>query len=124
MRAMTLWKLPRGILALGLLIFASLCCAPITARSQDTPTPTSSLVISVVDNLGNAVPGAHVTLKGTKDFSAQTDSGGTAHFDQLPFGTYAALVDKPGFNAFSAQGLWPIRRQASVRTASNFSIWR
>lgn len=66
---------------------------PTTAQSQN-----GSLLVTVEDDNGDALPGATVTLTGTgPSRTADSNAGGDVRFRDLPAGTYSVKVELKGF---------------------------
>jgi len=66
---------------------------PLIAR---TP-PAGYASVSIYDQTGAPLPGAHVTLRGVTERQAQTDADGGSAFDGLPEGDYEIYVELKGF---------------------------
>jgi hypothetical protein len=82
---------------------------------------TGRIDLSVTDSTGALLPGATVDLTGPLNVSKPTDSGGTAHFLDLPPGTYQVKVGLAGFSdylnkdvAVVAGGAVPLRVSLAV----------
>ena len=61
---------------------------------------TGRIDVSVTDSTGALLPGATVDVTGPLNVSKPTDSGGVAHFLDLPPGTYQVKVGLGGFSDY------------------------
>jgi hypothetical protein len=61
---------------------------------------TGRIDVSVTDSTGALLPGATVDITGPLNVSKPTDSGGVAHFLDLPPGTYQVKVGLGGFSDY------------------------
>ncbi|WP_205942758.1 SusC/RagA family TonB-linked outer membrane protein [Pedobacter psychroterrae] len=66
----------------------------IIARFQAVNVDVTGIV---TDSLGLALPGASVTLKGTKTYHVLTDNSGKFKFSAIPTGTYKAIITYIGY---------------------------
>ena len=67
-----------------------------------------SIVGSVTDSTGSAVPGATVTIEQTETKLKRelvTDATGAYHFTAVPTGTYAVTVTMSGFRSYGRPGV-------------------
>lgn len=104
---------PRSLLALLLLLVTAVALA----QSPPPPAPRSlpqhaaappSLLVSVLDENGVAVPAAVVVLTDTQTGAVRrspTDFAGRVRFPALPPGTYSVRVEKPGFYVFNTPAI-------------------
>lgn len=97
------------------LLFCAALCTPGVLRAQ---VYYGSVVGTVTDSSGAAVPGASVTVvnKGTGEKSSAKSSGqGSYSITQLPVGTYNVTVEAPNFKKFVAENV-------EVHTSTNTEI--
>ncbi len=89
---------------------ALVCCLLGAAYAQSTPQATNnaetgagSVIGSVTDLAGDAVPGAKVTLNGARE--STTDELGAFSFAGVPAGTFRLEVTAPNFKGVNTTGL-------------------
>jgi hypothetical protein len=102
-------------IALLLLILA----APVLAQ-----TLYGSLVGTVTDESGLAVPGATVTITHTETNQkrdATTNTTGGYNFTNIPTGTYQVEIALPGFQTFRARGII-VQQNNSVRIDAKLGV--
>ncbi|HVB33068.1 MAG TPA: TonB-dependent receptor [Patescibacteria group bacterium] len=89
----------------GLLVSLAFCIAGISALAQ---LPTASILGSVKDPSGAAIPGATVTATNTDTGATRTvatDSQGNYNLVELPVGNYTLKVSHTGFKSASRGGI-------------------
>ena len=94
----------KGILQVGFLVVASLCCLAGMVQAQDTATLTGT----VRDNTGAVIPDARVTIVNTATGEARqfsTNSAGEYVAAALPPGRYDLTVPARGFRTYTAKGV-------------------
>ena len=94
-------RIPAGIFA----VIAGICmCFLMVAPALRAQVITSSIVGTVVDPTGAAVPNAHVTLTNVSTKAVRTVTSGSTgifRFPELPAGTYSVTVAASGFKTFT-----------------------
>lgn len=98
---------PRLLLALASVVLFSF---PAAAQAGNTSAPASptTLLVTVSDENGVAVPGARVTVQTSPSTAlarCETDFRGHCSFSNLPAGTYELLISKQGFYVVSGQAV-------------------
>jgi hypothetical protein len=94
----------KGILQVGFLVVASLCCLAGMVQAQDTATLTGT----VRDNTGAVIPDARVAIVNTATGEARqftTNSAGEYVAAALPPGRYDLTVPARGFRTYTAKGV-------------------
>ncbi|HEX2452992.1 MAG TPA: carboxypeptidase-like regulatory domain-containing protein, partial [Vicinamibacterales bacterium] len=91
----------KSSVAFSVIVFLLLTGAPSSALAQ---VLYGSLVGTVTDETGSAVPGATATITQSEtgaSHQAITDSAGAYHFTTVPSGTYTVTVKLLGFRTFT-----------------------
>ncbi|MGH9326584.1 MAG: carboxypeptidase regulatory-like domain-containing protein [Terriglobia bacterium] len=92
----------RSSILIGTVVLMTVLCWPLFGAD------TATLVGTVTDPAGAAIPGAAVTISNpTKGFMRQlvTNSAGAYMMRALPIGTYVVTVEKPGFQKAVSSGI-------------------
>lgn len=95
------WKTPAILLVLVVLLITSI-------QSVHAQITTATVVGTVADNTGAAVPNAQVTITNTDTALTRTvaaNSEGQYRFDLLPIGDYTLSVSATGFKKFAQRGI-------------------
>src|SRR5258708_25314903 len=94
-------------MSMRFLRFSAVCLLFAVCASAQLAT-TTSLVGSITDSTGRAIPNASVTAveTGTKDkYAATTNANGFYTLDFVRVGTYNITVDMPGFQKMTKTGV-------------------
>ena len=91
----------RGVLVLGVLLWAQAVGAQAPASPTPAPKPAapaarrpaaaparSGMAVTVTDALGTTLPGVRVEILGASDRSGDTDASGQINFTRMQAGTY------------------------------------
>jgi hypothetical protein len=98
---------------IGILLVLSVAFGATSAWAQ---VQTGSIFVKAVDEQGNAVPGATVTLTSPalpRPLTGVTDSAGVHRFSSLALGTYTASVSLQGFQTVNRENLVVLQGQTT-----------